>query len=194
MARYRIWKSLFVSGVLLAAAATGLSAEEFNIPSGELKAALSAYSAQTGEQVMMSSEAVKGIRSSGVKGDFSPDEALSRLLSDTGFSMLRRPSGAIVIVRDRASSNDDSSLSSIQLAQAVPAKAVETVTVTSSKIGGRCSKHSDLDHRDVAGAVDSDANRWRPRSREAGAKPHFTKTNSPATASKFAASARRRFR
>ena len=136
MARYRIWKSLFVSGVLLAAAATGLSAEEFNIPSGELKAALSAYSAQTGEQVMMSSEAVKGIRSSGVKGDFSPDEALSRLLSDTGFSMLRRPSGAIVIVRDRASSNDDSSLSSIQLAQAVPAKAIETVTVTSSKLGG----------------------------------------------------------
>jgi iron complex outermembrane receptor protein len=116
---------------------TAASAALFNIPSGDLNTALSAYSAQTGVQLVMSYDAVKGARSHGVKGDLRPDEALSRLLSDTGFSMQRRPSGAIAIVRDNRALDDQPAVH-IAAASAPTASgaALETVTVTSSKIGG----------------------------------------------------------
>jgi len=129
------------------AAATALSvsahAADFNIPSGDLNAALSSFSAQTGVQIVMSYDAVRGVQSHGAKGNFTPDEALTRLLSDTGFAMQRRPSGAIAIVRNRSSLNTIEAGASgdlgsnFILAQATPARAaVETVTVTSSKLGG----------------------------------------------------------
>jgi iron complex outermembrane receptor protein len=116
---------------------TAASAALFNIPSGDLNTALSAYSAQTGVQLVMSYDAVKGARSHGVKGNLQPDEALSRLLSDTGFSMQRRPSGAIAIVRDNRALDEQPAVH-IAAASAPTASgaALETVTVTSSKIGG----------------------------------------------------------
>jgi outer membrane receptor protein involved in Fe transport len=76
---------------------------------------------------------VRGIQTKGVKGDLAPDTALTRILSGTGFSVHRRPTGSIAIVQDQQSMLDEP----MQLAQAAPAhNAVETVTVTSSKLGG----------------------------------------------------------
>ena len=121
--------------VMLAGAAF---AEEFNIPSGDLKSALNSYAAQTGKSLIYAPGAVSGIATKGVKGNLSPDEALSRLLSGTGLTMARDPSGAIGINR-RTSSVEAQSIETqnLVLAQATPARAaVETVTVTSSKLGG----------------------------------------------------------
>ena len=53
-------------------------AEEFNIPAGDLDSALNAYSAQSGVQLIMSDEAVKGVRSKGVTGNVPASEALTR--------------------------------------------------------------------------------------------------------------------
>ena len=79
--------------------------------------------------------AVSGIRSSGVKGDLPLEVALSRILAGTGFSARRHAAG-VTIVHDVQSSE----LSSPEIAAAtVPVAAdaaLETVTVTSSKIGG----------------------------------------------------------
>ncbi len=105
----------------------------FNIPAGDLGAALNAYATQTGAQLAISADAVRGARTSGAKGDLSNDAALSRILAGTGF-IAHRHDGSIAIVRD-----EESVLlpSSMVLAQATPARgAVETVTVTSSKLGG----------------------------------------------------------
>jgi len=107
-------------------------AGNFDIPGGDLKAALTAYTNQAGVQLLFSGEAMQGLRTKGVKGALSSDEALSRILSGTGFTA-HREEGAIAIVPDERSAN----ITPMQLAQAAPARAaVETVTVTSSKLGG----------------------------------------------------------
>jgi len=127
-------KIVLLGSACVIGSTTGALAERFNIPSGDLNAALSAYAEATGTQLIVSADAVRGATTHGVSGDYPVDEALSRILAGTGF-VARHKSGASIIVRERSSSTDDR-VQSIQLAQAAPAKAIETVTVTSSKLGG----------------------------------------------------------
>ncbi len=92
---------------------------------------------ETGVQLMVSESALKGAHTAGVKGALTRDEALIRLLKGTGFSPHRDESGAIGIVRSPQAANLPIQDFSVQLAQATPSRAaVETVTVTSSKLGG----------------------------------------------------------
>ncbi len=81
------------------------------------------------------SSAVQGIQTHGVQGNLSSDDALARILKGTGFVTRRYPSGAIEIDREQRSENE---VIPLQLAQATTAAkaSLETVTVTSSKIGG----------------------------------------------------------
>jgi len=116
-------------------AITSALAEQFNIPAGDLNAALSAYANTTGTQLVVSADAVRGVRTKGVSGIYSVDDALSRILAGTGF-VAHHKAGASVIVRDQSSSASEI-VQDIQIAQGAPARtAVETVTVTSSKLGG----------------------------------------------------------
>ncbi len=133
-------KKTTLKTALMAGVCSGLSivttafAASFDIPSGDLKFALDAYARQTGVSLVYSGEAVKGIRTQGVKGEVATPDALSRLLEGTGFSAHSNADSAVTIVRSRSSEVD---IPSMQLAQAAPApRAVETVTVTSSKLGG----------------------------------------------------------
>jgi outer membrane receptor protein involved in Fe transport len=112
-------------------------AANFNIPGGDLDSALDAYSAQSGVQLIVSNVAVRNVRTGGVKGNLSDNEALSRILNGTGFIAKPDKSGVIGIVREAHSEN---LIPQMQLA-ATPATSVsgaslETVTVTSSKLGG----------------------------------------------------------
>ena len=119
---------------MLAGAAT---AEEFNIPGGDMKSALDAYAKQARVQLIYSDDVVKDARTRGMKGDIAPDAALTRLLSGSGLTVYRRSQGVIAIVRDSSASIEPATIMPMQLAQAAPARAaVETVTVTSSKLGG----------------------------------------------------------
>ena len=123
----------------IAGLANAAYAESFNVPEGDLRAALNAYSTQAHVQLMVSDEAVKGTHSQGATGDFSADSALSRILKGTGFTAHRISSGAIGIVPDATQSINEEKpqVTTIQLAQAAsPRASVETVTVTSSKLGG----------------------------------------------------------
>jgi outer membrane receptor protein involved in Fe transport len=112
-------------------------AETFNIPSGDLAAALDSYTKQTGVPLIIAGETLKGAHTSGIHGDYSAENALTRILNGTGFDIRRRPSGAVVIVRGDRSANDTLP-SEIAAASAptVSGASLETVTVTSSKIGG----------------------------------------------------------
>ena len=123
-------------GSACALAVTTASAQDFRISGGDLKDALDAYAKQSGISVMYSATAVRGIRSRGAAGDLSADSALTKILSGTGFTV-QRESGAMVIVPDHSSQADSIEIAPVRLAQATPARAaVETVTVTSSKLGG----------------------------------------------------------
>ncbi len=114
---------------------TASAAATFNVPDGSLEFALDAYSRQSGVQLVIPNDQLKGVRSAGVRGDLPASEALSKILSGTGFVAQRDTSGIVGIVRDRRSEN---AVTPIVLAQAtqLPRTAVETVTVTSSKLGG----------------------------------------------------------
>jgi iron complex outermembrane receptor protein len=115
----------------------GASAETFNIPGGELKAALATYTKQTGVALIVSDEAISGARTSGAHGDLSSEAALNELLKGTGFGAQHTSSGAIGIIR-RSSTENIAVPFREAATEATPVSgaALETVTVTSSKIGG----------------------------------------------------------
>jgi iron complex outermembrane receptor protein len=127
-----------LASTLSALIAIPASAENFNIPAGTLSGALDLYSAQAGVPVAMSSQSLGAARTKGVSGEMSPGQALTQLLYGTGF-VVHHSGSTMVIMRASAehSENAHDENSGIQLAaaQAAPA-ALETVTVTSSKIGG----------------------------------------------------------
>ncbi len=137
MKRASLISRLLGSAACAVAFGAGAMAAEFDIPSGNLAAALDAYSAQSGVPLVVSAKAVRNVQSSGLKGDFSAPVALSRLLRGTGFAANPSPSGVIEIVNVGGKSSSIE-LPAIELAQATPVSraAVETVTVTSSKLGG----------------------------------------------------------
>ncbi len=128
-------KALLLAGASILAAANAW-AGEFSIDGGDLRSALSAYANQTGISLMVSDQAIKGIRSTGVHGSLTNEDALSRILSGTGF-VAEPHSGGVAVVRAPDRQSDLVPANSFQLAQASSQRsAVETVTVTSSKLGG----------------------------------------------------------
>jgi outer membrane receptor protein involved in Fe transport len=136
--KHTIKRSALFAGISVATLAltSPAFAEQFHIPAGDLEDALNQFTAQTGAALLVSNRAIKGIATKGATGALTEEEALTRLLSGTGFVMHRQASGAITIVPARSAENAPV-VQSVLLAQAVPAaRAVETVTVTSSKLGG----------------------------------------------------------
>ncbi len=79
------FKAGLVSGACFALFGTGAFAQDFNIPHGDLKAALDAYMKQAGISLMYPPASVKGVQTEGVRGELPADVALSHILSGTGF-------------------------------------------------------------------------------------------------------------
>ncbi|HVP86077.1 MAG TPA: TonB-dependent receptor [Rhizomicrobium sp.] len=132
------WKTrtAALASAAICALATPANATDFNIPGGDLKSALDAYSRQAGISLLYPVDEVKGIPTKGVQGDLTSTEALTKILNGTGFRMNRHGDSAVTIVRDPMKSSGVN-IEPMQMAQATPARAaVETVTVTSSKLGG----------------------------------------------------------
>ncbi|HTO40092.1 MAG TPA: TonB-dependent receptor [Rhizomicrobium sp.] len=114
--------------------ATSVAAESFNIPAGDMDHALRSYMSQSGVQLLVPDNLVKGVRTNGVKGEFSADDALTRILRGSGL-IRHREDGAMVILR--GAQTEALEIPRMEFAQAAPApRSVETVTVTSSKLGG----------------------------------------------------------
>src|SRR6185312_17071488 len=87
----------------------------------------------TGVQVLFLGETMKDTRTRGAKGALSADDALSRVLAGTGF-VAQHEGEAVVITHSEVASEPQYP---IQLAQmSTRGASVETVTVTSSKLGG----------------------------------------------------------
>ncbi len=134
MKNLSIFKTMLTATVF---AAGPVLAEDFNIPAGDLGKALNAYAVQSGVMLIVSSDQIRNAHTLGLKGVLPAEEALSRLLKGTGFVTRHAPSGAIGIVPGPSSSDAADNILPMQLAQAMPSRAaVETVTVTSSKLGG----------------------------------------------------------
>ncbi len=128
------FKLLMAGAAYVGAFSATAHAQDFNIPGGDLRTALESYVKQSGVALLYPEDELGGTRTKGVSGALSSNEALSRLLKGTRFTTQKAPSGAIGIV-ERSSQSEV--IEPIQLAQTAPARStVETVTVTSSKLGG----------------------------------------------------------
>ncbi|HEY5236888.1 MAG TPA: TonB-dependent receptor [Rhizomicrobium sp.] len=130
-------KFLAIGGICTAVLFTSALAQDFNISGGDLKTALSAYMKQAGVELMYPDDEMNGVHTKGANGNLSADAALLRILAGTGF-VVHHTSGAIVIVHDERAMNDPEIPIKIAAASvsATSGAALETVTVTSSKIGG----------------------------------------------------------
>src|SRR6185437_4389151 len=130
-------KTGFLAGAaIVALLATPANADGIDVPAGGLKDALSAYTAQTGIHVFYAESLVKGTQTKGFKGNLPADQALSRILSGTG--LMPQQDGSVVEIIRGNQSSEATQVEDVgfQLAQAAPRTSVETVTVTSSKLGG----------------------------------------------------------
>src|SRR5580692_7397219 len=90
---------IIAGGVCAALLASVALAENFNIPGGDLKSALDVYAKQTGVALVVSGEAIRGVRTKGAKGELSADDALVHILAGTGFAVHHNSASAITIVR-----------------------------------------------------------------------------------------------
>jgi hypothetical protein len=70
----------------------------FDIPSQDLAAALSAYAAKSGTQVLYEASLAAGRTSMAIKGKFRPEAALQALLAETGLVGRRTDVDAITII------------------------------------------------------------------------------------------------
>jgi iron complex outermembrane receptor protein len=137
MRKFLYIRTIFQGAVCVFTLIRVAHAVSFAIPPSDLASALDAYTAQTGIEFVVSEDALKGMRSQGAVGQISPEEALSRILKGTGFTV-HREAGAIALVPNHVKSSD--AIVGMHIAAtASPVStgaALETVTVTSSKIGG----------------------------------------------------------
>jgi iron complex outermembrane receptor protein len=121
-------------------AASAAYATAFNVPGGDLKTALDDFMKESGVSLMYPTAELKGIHTAGVKGELSAEDALEHILAGTGFSMHHHASGMVGIVRSDSHAENARESDVVDLAAATAptasGAALETVTVTSSKIGG----------------------------------------------------------
>jgi iron complex outermembrane receptor protein len=75
----------------------------FQIPVGDLSAAISTYVRQSGVQIVYRADELKGIRSTRISGHMTAKEALSRLLAGSGFEARHDSSGAFAVIRTGSS-------------------------------------------------------------------------------------------
>ena len=101
MARNITFRAFLVgSSCALAIAGSAMAqTTTFNIPAGDLKAALDAYAKQAGVQLIYRVDDVRGARTAGVNGPLDASAALNSLLANTGLTLHRDASGAVAITR-----------------------------------------------------------------------------------------------
>jgi outer membrane receptor for ferric coprogen and ferric-rhodotorulic acid len=85
--------------ILIFSGTANAQTRQFDIPPGDLKAALDAYVVQAGVQLIYRVDEVRGVSSLGAHGMLDPAAALDALLARTGFTFVRDSVGAVAIVK-----------------------------------------------------------------------------------------------
>lgn len=117
---------------MVLALAVHAQARNFNIPAGDLKAAIDAYVAATGQQIVYKGAELKGRVSKGVQGSMTQEQALERLLEGTNLKLRRDSSGAVVVFTDESNAGGVSG--------SQPASA-DVVTMTPVIVIGKALSH-----------------------------------------------------
>ncbi|MFT3755206.1 MAG: TonB-dependent receptor [Pseudoxanthomonas sp.] len=109
-----------------------------DIPAGTLDTALNALSRQSGAELIYRPELVRNLRTAGARGQYTPAQALDRLLAGSGLIASRDASGALLVTQAAAAAPKPVPAPQAAPQTAPPAEPaitdVETVQVTGSRI------------------------------------------------------------
>ncbi|TKR34010.1 TonB-dependent receptor [Luteimonas gilva] len=137
----RKFRVLLLALACSASLAAQAQTRRIDIPAGDLIGALDALAKRSGVQFVYRADQLKGLRTPGVQGAASADDALDRLLRGSGYVARRDASGAVVIVKSdapaRPAPRPAASGGASADVDAVPQQAptqLETVQVTGSRI------------------------------------------------------------
>src|SRR5690348_15591999 len=103
-----------------------------NIPAQDLGRALSDFARQSNQQLLYSPDLVRGRRASALTGNYAPDQALRKLLNDSGISVSRTANGAFVLAAAQPAPAGAQPSRPPQQAAAQPEKKMTTMKRTSS--------------------------------------------------------------
>jgi iron complex outermembrane receptor protein len=121
----------------LAAAAQDAAPALVDIPAGDLVGALRLLAQQSGAELAYREDRLSGLRTTGVHGTMTAEQALQRLLQDSGFTARRDPSGALMIVEGRAAAPARRGERAADPDESAPsARQLDQVTVTGTRIRG----------------------------------------------------------
>lgn len=102
--RVACWAALALVGLNLPAAEAAKKA--FDIPAGIAPGTLKQFSAQAGGHLLYSAEAVEGVKTNAVKGEFTACEVLDRMLIGTGLVFKQDEKTGALAIMHAASAND----------------------------------------------------------------------------------------
>lgn len=140
--RRHAWIAGAAVAAALACAAQAQAADRaFDIPARDLAGALRAFGDASDTQILFSKRLVAGRRSPAVQGRFSEDEALRRLLADTGLTWRRTRANVILVTEAKVSAPRVQRVrlaeagrgASGAMADAPPPATVEEIIVTAAK-------------------------------------------------------------
>src|SRR5438876_5592876 len=107
-----------------AAVQASQAARFYDIPAQPLGTALSSYAEQSGVDLVANPMSVKGKRSHAIKGNFSPEDALSEILRGTSLDYRMSSNGSVIVGATMgyvpASAPTSSGVDGVQLAQNEP--------------------------------------------------------------------------
>lgn len=96
-------------------AAMAQSSRSYDIPAGPLAVALNRYAEESGVRLVYDATLAEGLSSPGLKGAYTPRQALSRLLDGSGLVQRSTGSGSITIERAPTGGRDTVSLGTVRV-------------------------------------------------------------------------------
>lgn len=116
----RIRLHVAAAAACLSVAAFASEPRDISIPAGDLAPALESLAKESGLLLIFQSDDLRGVRTQGVSGKLSPEEAVAKLISGTSLTMKTDAVGAILIspAKRKTSRVESASDAGIRIAQA----------------------------------------------------------------------------
>lgn len=94
-------RALLTSAFLAMSAYAADGKKSYDVPATTAERALKRFSEISGRETLFAAEIVRGVRTTAVKGEFTPQEALDRILQGTGLVAVQdEKTGAMAVKRD----------------------------------------------------------------------------------------------
>ncbi len=92
------------------AQAADANKKTYDLPAGDAAGVLKQFSTVSGFETLYAADALRGVRTAALKGDFTPKEALDSLLADTGLTATQdAKTGAFAVIKEGATEKNDPS-------------------------------------------------------------------------------------